>query len=407
MPATNTATISTANNATNEKNSSRELEAILRWVISTIGAITAFALLFFMFFFSKSLVWFAICNYLIVAAALFVSGCILGFLFGIPKVVKDSVNSSVTSFSDNANLEEISDWLTKIIVGLTLVQFNQIKKMLNEAADHINVAFRSEGFDFFVLGYAVIIFYIAAGFLVSYFWTRTNYTYILAKGKKDLIDIQALKFQIGELKKENLEKLQTIQQVEEAKNQLEGEKTVLEEKTEKLKEAVQREGNMRLVNENPLVETSPTDDGINEELKKKIDKLLEDRKSTVPDDPQKGRWGGSSSLNQRKIEASVVENPAYNDIYDVNLIVKSTDPKGKPLDKTVVLLLHDSFGNEVLYLKPANNEAKITLLAYEAFTVGAICDDGDTILELDLNNLPGNPPGFNYSTESSPVNSTS
>jgi len=405
MPASETITATVSNNNTaNEENSSRELEAILRWAISTIGAITALALLFFMFFFSKKLIWFAVSNYLVVAAALFVSGCILGFLFGIPKVVKDSVNSSVTSFSDNANLEEISDWLTKIIVGLTLVQFNQIKKMLNEAAEHINVTFRSEGFDFFVLGYAVIIFYIAAGFLISYFWTRTNYTYILAKGKKD---IQNLEKKIDLLKKENEEKSQEIQKAEQEKTQLEGEKTVLEEKTEKLKEAVQREGNMRLVNENPLVETSPTDDGINEELKKKIDKLLEERKSTVPDDPQKGRWGGSSSSNQRQIEASVVENPAYNDIYDVNLIIKSTDPKTKPLDKTVVLLLHDSFGNEVLYLKPANNEAKITLLAYEAFTVGAICDDGDTLLELDLNNLPGNPPGFNYSTEPVPVNSTS
>ena len=133
-----------------------------------------------------------------------------------------------------------------------------------------------------------------------------------------------------------------------------------------------------------------------EELKKLVAKLLLERKVIIPDDPHKGRWGGSAESNFRKLDADVTLNPNYADIYDVKVIVSSTDPESHPLDKTVALLLHDSFTNDILYLKPNNNKAEVTLLAYEAFTVAAIGDNGDTMLELDLNNRPNNPPGFNY-----------
>ena len=384
-PLSTTNQLSQNNNAEREE-SSKELEIILRWAVRFIGSLTGLCLLFIFLFFSKKGIYFAMGNYLIISSALFVAGCILGFLFGIPKVLKESSSSTVGSFSDNANLEEISDWLTKIIVGLTLVQFNHIKAMLIEAANRINMTFQTDGFDFFVVGYAAIIFYISSGFLLSYFWTRTNYVYILAKGKRDVGDLEK---RIDVLQKMNLEQNVEIQKAEK-------EKVILEEKTEKLKEAVQREGNIRLVKENPFVETQPSGDDDGEELKKLVAKLLLERKVIIPDDPHKGRWGGSAESNFRKLDADVTLNPNYADIYDVKVIVSSTDPESHPLDKTVALLLHDSFTNDILYLKPNNNKAEVTLLAYEAFTVAAIGDNGDTMLELDLNNRPNNPPGFNY-----------
>ncbi len=384
-PLSTTNQLSQNNNAEREE-SSKELEIILRWAVRFIGSLTGLCLLFIFLFFSKKAIYFAMGNYLIISSALFVAGCILGFLFGIPKVLKESSSSTVGSFSDNANLEEISDWLTKIIVGLTLVQFNHIKAMLIEAANRINMTFQTDGFDFFVVGYAAIIFYISSGFLLSYFWTRTNYVYILAKGKRDVGDLEK---RIDVLQKMNLEQNVEIQKAEK-------EKVILEEKTEKLKEAVQREGNIRLVKENPFVETQPSGDDDGEELKKLVAKLLLERKVIIPDDPHKGRWGGSAESNFRKLDADVTLNPNYADIYDVKVIVSSTDPESHPLDKTVALLLHDSFTNDILYLKPNNNKAEVTLLAYEAFTVAAIGDNGDTMLELDLNNRPNNPPGFNY-----------
>lgn len=72
--------------------------------------------------------------------AALMSGMLLGFLFGIPRVQQmplDSQDHDVTEPSGrtnnngysqrvNTNLEEISDWLTKIIVGVGLVELNHI-----------------------------------------------------------------------------------------------------------------------------------------------------------------------------------------------------------------------------------------------------------------------------------------
>ncbi|MER8855627.1 hypothetical protein NKH94_29275 [Mesorhizobium australicum] len=88
----------------------------------------------------------ALCVAGIVAIA---SGCVgglLGFLFGIPKLLQrqgspapastshensTESNESLESksrrfFMTNTSLEEISDWLTKIIIGIGLVQFQQV-----------------------------------------------------------------------------------------------------------------------------------------------------------------------------------------------------------------------------------------------------------------------------------------
>ncbi|MDB5020626.1 MAG: hypothetical protein JWQ28_1753 [Pedobacter sp.] len=60
---------------------------------------------------------------LLLGAAIFMLGLFVGFLFGIPKNVSKNASGTYTS---NTNLEEISDWLTKILVGLGLTQISFI-----------------------------------------------------------------------------------------------------------------------------------------------------------------------------------------------------------------------------------------------------------------------------------------
>lgn len=65
----------------------------------------------------------------ILGLGLFASGALVGFLFGIPKVGTPEKNNEKTAQArlvPNTNLEQISDWLTKIIVGLGLVQLNKL-----------------------------------------------------------------------------------------------------------------------------------------------------------------------------------------------------------------------------------------------------------------------------------------
>ena len=105
-----------------------------------------------------------------------------------------------------------------------------------------------------------------------------------------------------------------------------------------------------------------------------------------PEDPQKGRFGGKAESNRRKLSAAVADSfvPGF---YKVTLSVKATDAS-HPLDSDVVFYLHDSFNPSVYLIKPADFVGDVAsvagILSYGAFTVGAITDNGNTLLELDL-----------------------
>jgi hypothetical protein len=103
---------------------------------------------------------------------------------------------------------------------------------------------------------------------------------------------------------------------------------------------------------------------------------------TVADDRQKGRFGGSPVSNDRKLSAIVADKPKGM-FYDFTLTVESTD-KENPLTGEVIFYLHDSFTPNVITKPVIEGKAVYTGIAYGAFTVGAVADDGNTLLELDL-----------------------
>jgi hypothetical protein len=82
---------------------------------------------------------------LMFAGAALVAGALLGFLFGVPRTLAgdvqpptdtDDVNAALTpGYSVNTNLEQISDWLTKIIVGVGLIQLGAIRGAAGELFD--------------------------------------------------------------------------------------------------------------------------------------------------------------------------------------------------------------------------------------------------------------------------------
>src|SRR5690606_13665994 len=75
------------------------------------------------------------------ALAAFASGGITGFIFGIPRTMqKSTATDGHTEVHDNTNLEQISDWLTKILVGVGLTQINAIKSGFYTLAEQAGVA---------------------------------------------------------------------------------------------------------------------------------------------------------------------------------------------------------------------------------------------------------------------------
>ena len=92
----------------------------------------------------------------LIAAAAFSVGGLLGFLFGIPRTLQQesppptppasagaapaSVNSSDYRQNVNTNLEQISHWLTKILVGVGLTQLRDVPTLIWQLAESLPVA---------------------------------------------------------------------------------------------------------------------------------------------------------------------------------------------------------------------------------------------------------------------------
>lgn len=110
----------------------------------------------------------------IVSGGALAVGVLLGFLFGIPRTVQQSAASpsstemaGVSSFqSTNTNLEQISDWLTKILVGVGLTQLQSLRSDLAALGSYFVVA------DAPPITLALILNFWIAGFLAGYLLTR-------------------------------------------------------------------------------------------------------------------------------------------------------------------------------------------------------------------------------------------
>lgn len=126
------------------------------------------------------------------------------------------------------------------------------------------------------------------------------------------------------------------------------------------------------------------------EYKTKLIKEAEDES-----DPQKGKWGGNSidETTHRKLSARIETIPNNDYFRRVILRVESTEPENFPLNDSVTFHLHPTFSKPQIEINPSNNAAEITLVAWGAFTVGAVTDNGNTKLELDLATM-GNDPFF-------------
>lgn len=115
----------------------------------------------------------------------FGGGYLIGFLFGIPRVLQADANRNGQQTGAgyeqrvNTNLEQISDWLTKIIVGLGLVQLRSLPQHLYDAARWMALSFVPGAAAGAALSDAAvsfagafIVFFSVLGFLSGYLTTR-------------------------------------------------------------------------------------------------------------------------------------------------------------------------------------------------------------------------------------------
>lgn len=103
-----------------------------------------------------------------------------------------------------------------------------------------------------------------------------------------------------------------------------------------------------------------------------------------PDDPWRGQFGGSDTVPGRKLSATISPWNGNPEFCTIALRVESTDT-GRPLTGVVQFFLHPTFREDkpIVPIGP-DGTAQLAIIAWGAFTVGALADDGATRLELDL-----------------------
>lgn len=142
-----------------------------------------------------------------------VVGGLLGFLFAIPRTSQgeDSTRfqvegaprgDRVVDYHANTNLEQISDWLTKILVGVGLTQITTLPENLRQVSTFVARGL-GEGPSAPAFAGSILVVFTICGFLQSYLWTR-----LYLPGEFRQADIKSLANQVSQVNQKvaNLER---------------------------------------------------------------------------------------------------------------------------------------------------------------------------------------------------------
>ena len=126
---------------------------------------------------------------LLMGGACFCMGALAGFLFGIPRIMEsrsshEPLKSAKGEVLHNDNLVQISDWLTKIIVGVGLTQINKIPEYLDKLGEYLGPSFMARGLTVVdnsskTIAICVVLYFLIMGFIACYLWTRFYFAEML------------------------------------------------------------------------------------------------------------------------------------------------------------------------------------------------------------------------------------
>jgi hypothetical protein len=125
----------------------------------------------------------------VIGSSAFLIGGLVGFLFGIPRTVTSPTRAAgATQYRGNTNLEQVSDWLTKIIVGISLVEIGRIVPALAKLGTILKTPLGGQPSSA-AFGVGAVIASALTGFFFFYLWTREEFFLelgLLFPGKSNL-----------------------------------------------------------------------------------------------------------------------------------------------------------------------------------------------------------------------------
>jgi hypothetical protein len=117
--------------------------------------------------------WSVFATAVITGSCSFRAGGLVGLLFGIPRSALSAAGTTAAGkYQANSNLVEVSDWLTKIIVGVGLVQIGRLEPAISRLAANLKAPLGGQPSSS-AFGVALVIANVLLGFLFFYLWSRS------------------------------------------------------------------------------------------------------------------------------------------------------------------------------------------------------------------------------------------
>ncbi len=139
-----------------------------------------------LFSLGRSHPWQALGGGLVATCAAAVVGGALGFLFGVPRVRGGAAGAEPHgSYVPNTNLEQVSDWLTKVLLGVGLTQLGSIGERLDQLGRTLAPALGG-GADAAPVAAALVLYFVLLGFLAGWLLTRLSLPRVLSDADRAL-----------------------------------------------------------------------------------------------------------------------------------------------------------------------------------------------------------------------------
>ena len=121
-------------------------------------------------------------------------GGVIGFIFGIPRSLSGAdgavrADDLGRSYATNTNLEQISDWLTKVLVGATLASLAAIPSSIVHLVSFLDINGYNKLPGGGVFGVFLFLFFLLLGFYWSYVETRTVFLKLFSSSEQAAPDI--------------------------------------------------------------------------------------------------------------------------------------------------------------------------------------------------------------------------
>jgi len=159
------------------------------WIIPCICVFGILIILIYALQLPSGVRWGAFGVCVVIGSSAFLIGGLVGFLFGIPRTVTSSTRANgAMQYRGNTNLEQVSDWLTKIIVGISLVEIGRVVPALAKLAQILKAPLGGQPSSA-AFGVGVVIASALTGFFFFYLWTREEFFLelgLLSPGKSNL-----------------------------------------------------------------------------------------------------------------------------------------------------------------------------------------------------------------------------